>query len=330
MHYHAKHIVLTGNKSTFVRLIFNYMNSKTKGYIYGVIAAVTYGMNPLFTLPLYKAGLTTDTVLFYRYFLAIIILGIMMKVRRIPFKIEKSHILPLCVLGLLFSCSSLTLFLSYNYMDAGIASTILFVYPVMVAVIMALCFREKITLMTVFCITLALGGIGLLYQGPGGKTLSTAGVLLVLLSALTYAVYIVGLNRSAVSKLPVIKLTFYALIFGILIYIIRLKFCTELQIITDPLLMVNAVALALFPTIISLVMITFAIHLIGSTPTAILGALEPVTAVFFGVLIFKEQLTPRICLGIMLILVAVTLIIAGKPILTFASDRYRKLRKQTR
>ncbi|MEG1586685.1 MAG: DMT family transporter [Bacteroidales bacterium] len=301
------------------------MSQKTKGFIYGIIAAVTYGMNPLFALPLYKAGMGTDSVLFYRYAIAIVMLGVLMKIQRVSFRIHKSEILPLGVLGILFSCSSLFLFLSYNYMDAGIASTILFIYPVMVAVIMAVFFREKLTLMTISCIVLALFGIGLLYEGPGGQTLSTTGIIFVLLSSLTYAVYMVGLNRSKVSDMPVIKLTFYALLFGILIYVVRLNFGADLQVVATPALWANVIALALFPTVISLIMITMAIQLIGSTPTAILGALEPVTAVFFGVLIFGEQLTPRISSGIVIILVAVTLIIAGRPMLEFARTRIKRI-----
>lgn len=301
------------------------MNQKTKGFLYGIIAAVTYGMNPLFALPLYKEGIGTDSVLFYRYLLAVILLGVLMKWKKIPFRVHKSDILPLGMLGLLFSFSSLFLFESYNYMDAGIASTILFIYPVMVAVIMGVFFKEKITLLTIGCIALALFGIGLLYEGPGGKTLSTTGIIFVLISSLTYAIYMVALNKSKVRDMPVLKLTFYALLFGILVYVVRLSAGNGLQMLTTLPEWLNAASLALFPTVISLIMITVAIQHIGSTPTAILGALEPVTAVFFGVLIFGEQLTPRICLGILLILIAVTLIIAGKPMVSYVHRRIKKL-----
>ena len=108
------------------------MNNKTKGFIYGAIAAASYGMNPLFALPLYAAGMSVDTVLFYRYAFAVIVLGVLMKLQGQSFTLRKADILPLVIMGLLFSFSSLLLFMSYNYMDAGIASTILFVYPVMV------------------------------------------------------------------------------------------------------------------------------------------------------------------------------------------------------
>lgn len=285
---------------------------KTRGYVLGAVAAASYGLNPLFALPLYGAGMGVDSVLFYRYLLAVIMLGTLMIFRRHSFALTRRDILPLVVMGLLFSFSSLTLFASYNYMDAGITSTILFLYPVMVAVIMAAFFHERITAATVVSILLACTGIGLLYKGGDGATLSLIGVGLVFISSLSYAIYIVGVNRSSLRDLSTEKLTFYVLLFGLSIYLVRLRGGVDLQPVSTPLLWINAISLALFPTIVSLVTMAGAIRRIGSTPTAILGALEPVTALFFGVLVFGEQLTPRILLGVVLILVAVTLIIAGK------------------
>lgn len=290
-------------------------NNKTKGFILGAIAAASYGMNPLFTLPLYSAGMSVDTVLFYRYSLAVIVLGIMMKFQKQSFAIKRVDVLPLCIMGLLFAFSSLFLFMSYNYMDAGIASTILFVYPVLVAIIMAVVFKEKVSPITMFSIALAFVGISMLCKSPGGQTLSLVGITFVFLSSLSYAIYIVGVNRSSLKDMPIAKLTFYVLLFGLSVYVVRLQFCTELQVIPTPMLWINAVSLAVFPTVISLVTMTKAIHYIGSTPTAILGALEPVTALFFGVLVFGEQLTPRIILGILMVITAVTLIIGGKTLL---------------
>ena len=290
-------------------------NNKTKGFILGAIAAASYGMNPLFTLPLYSAGMSVDTVLFYRYSLAVIVLGIMMKFQKQSFAIKRVDVLPLCIMGLLFAFSSLFLFMSYNYMDAGIASTILFVYPVLVAIIMAVVFKEKVSPITMFSIALAFVGISMLCKSPGGQTLSLVGITFVFLSSLSYAIYIVGVNRSSLKDMPIAKLTFYVLLFGLSVYVVRLQFCTELQVIPTPMLWINAVSLAVFPTVISLVTMTKAIHYIGSTPTAILGALEPVTALFFGVLVFGEQFTPRIILGILMVITAVTLIIGGKSLL---------------
>ncbi|MEG0499454.1 MAG: DMT family transporter, partial [Alistipes sp.] len=201
-------------------------------------------------------------------------------------------------MGLIFSMSSLTLFESFHLMDAGIASTLLFVYPVLVAVIMALFFKERISLITLLAILLALGGIALLYKGENGATLNVTGVAMVFVSALCYAIYIVGVNRSALHAMPTEKLTFYALLFGLSVFFVRLRMGADLQAIPTPSLWVNALALGLLPTVISLVTMAIAIRHIGSTPTAILGALEPVTALFFGVMVFGEPFTSRIAMGV--------------------------------
>lgn len=300
------------------------MNIKAKGYILGAIAAATYGMNPLFALPLYEEGMDPDSVLFFRYLFAIPILGIMIQARGRSFRLERKEIIPLILMGLLVALSSLTLFQSYNYMEAGIASTLLFVYPILVALIMAFVFKEEITLQTVFCIFLALAGIGMLYKGGDGSTLSLTGVMLVMVSSLSYAIYIVGVNQSVLKDIATLRLTFYVLLFGLLLFLVRVDLGKSLYIIDKWYLWGNLIALAVFPTAISFLCTTRAIQFIGSTPTAILGALEPVTAVFFGVTIFGESLTLRLITGIIMIIFAVTFIIAGSNITVYLV-RFRKL-----
>ena len=305
----------------FLTTKFNFMNVKAKGYILGAVAAATYGMNPLFALPLYKAGMNPDSVLFFRYLFAIPVLG-MMIVR--SFKLKRKEVLPLIIMGLLVALSSLALFQSYNYMDVGIASTLLFVYPILVALIMWIAFKEKLTLPTVLCILLALGGIGLLYKSGDGSTLNLTGIILVMISALSYAIYIVGVNQSTLKNLATLSLTFYVLLFGLVLFLVRVDFGQSLRVAETWYLWGNLIALAIFPTAISFLCTTQAIQYIGSTPTAILGALEPLTAVFFGVVVFGESLTLRLSCGMLMIILAVTLIIAGGNI-TIYLVRFRKL-----
>lgn len=300
------------------------MNAKAKGYILGSIAAASYGMNPLFALPLYKAGMDPDSVLFFRYLFAIPLLGIMIKARGRSFKIQRKETFPLIIMGLLVALSSLTLFLSYNYMAAGIASTLLFVYPIMVALIMAMVFKEKLALQTIVCMLLALGAIGLLYKSEDGSTLSLIGTLLVFASSLSYAIYIVGINQTSLKNVATLKVTFYVLLFGLSLFVVRLLYSGVLNTPDQWYLWANLLALAVFPTAISFLCTTGAIQYIGSTPTAILGALEPVTAIFFGIAVFGESLTVRESFGLVMIIVAVTFVIAGGNI-TSQLVRFRKL-----
>ena len=290
------------------------MKRRTVGIINGVIASSSYGTNPLFALPLYAAGIGVNSVLFYRYAIAVIIYGLWLKfVKKIPMNINMPEFGALFILGLFFSLSSLTLFVAFNYIEAGIACTILFIYPVLVALIMALFFREKLSGRVVFSIILTSIGICLLYKGKDGMDLNIHGVIIVFLSALLYALYIVGVKKINVIKhIHRAKMAFYVMLFGLLVYVFNLKFCTELQILNKPLLWGYAAGLALFPTIISLETINVSIKLAGPTTTAILGALEPLTAIFFGVLLFNEHLSLRIIIGVVLIISGVFLIVLKK------------------
>lgn len=271
-----------------------------------------YGTNPLGALYLYEDNINANSVLFYRFALAVVMLGMLMMAQGKSLLVSMKELALLAVLGVVFSTSSITLYFSFCFMDAGIASTLLFVYPVMVAVIMAVLFKEKLTAAAIFAIVLALTGIALLYEGDGGATLSTVGVLLVMLSSLSYAIYIVVVNKSPL-RISSLKLTFYVLFFGMLT-ILANSFITgiHIQMLTTPRMWMCALMLALLPTVFSLVLMVISVHEIGSTPTAVMGALEPLTAVVIGVMVFGEQLTLRLSVGIVLILVAVIIIVAGK------------------
>jgi len=285
---------------------------KHKGIICGILAAVCYGTNPFGALPLYEEGVNTSSVLFYRFSMAVLMLAAMLFVEHKSFRVSSGEMKTLASLGLLFAASSITYYQSFRFMDAGIASTILFVYPVMVAVIMATFFREKVTASTVIAIILALVGIGLLYRGDTGMSLSTTGVLLVMVSSLTYAVYIVVVNQSSI-RMSSLKLTFYVLLTCMLSLLAYSFTSSDLHLMLppSPRAWFFACWLGLVPTVLSLVLMTIAVHEAGATPTAIMGALEPLTAVAIGVMVFDESLTLRLGIGIVLILLAVLFIVMG-------------------
>ena len=296
------------------RIVFKYnlvmRKYKTKGYLNGILASVSYGTNPLFALPMLKLGMSVNSILFYRYLFAVIIYGLYLKIfNKTDFKISVKEFYSLFFIAVLFALSSTTLFASFKYMDSGIACTLLFIYPMLVALISTIFFKENLPKSSVAAMIITLSGIFALNGGVGGK-LSFIGVGLVLLSALVYAVYIVLVkNLKAIKHIKHDKLSFYVMLLGLSVFIVNLKFCTELQAINDWRVFFCAVALAIFPTITSLETINIAIRLIGPTTTAILGALEPLTAIFFGLLLFGERLTAYNAAGIFLILTGVMLII---------------------
>lgn len=292
------------------------MNKKLVGILCAIGAAVCYGTNPLGALNLYAEGMNTPSVLFYRFGLAWVIIAVVMLFkavgRRESLKLSWREFGTLSALGLLFIGSSLTLYLSFHHMPAGVASTILFTYPVMTALIMTLFFHERVRLATVASILLSLAGVLLLYWSDAGGTLSLAGVVLVLVSALTYALYIIVVDKSPLA-MSSFKINFYVLFYcaaGMALF--ALLSGQPLQLPPTPRAWLWVGWLAIVPAIMALVMMVYAAKYLGSTPTAILGALEPTTAVLIGIFVFGEPFGPRLLVGIVLILAAVTIIVLSK------------------
>ncbi|PWJ69953.1 MULTISPECIES: DMT family transporter [unclassified Fibrobacter] len=295
-----------------------------KGFVFGCLAGVSYGTNPLGALHLYKEGFSPDTVLCYRFAWAVLLLALLMvfggkgstkkKSLAETFCVKKRELPVLIILGILFAACALMLFASFNYMSAGLASTLLFLYPMEVALIMGLFFKEKMTAKVAVSIGLSLAGVVLLYRGgEGGEALSTVGVLLVILSSLFYAIYIVVVNKADL-QMGSVKLTFYVMLFCLMsLLVYSISFGSGIPPVPANLNQLGwGFMLGLVPSVMSLVFMAKAVKLVGSTPTAIMGALEPLTAVVIGVMVFGENLTGRLMAGIILILVAVTLLAIKK------------------
>lgn len=284
------------------------------GVVFAVIAAVTYGMNPLFALPLYANGFDVNSVLFVRYLPASIFLAFLVKLRGQHFRLTRKEFLGCLICGFEFACTSCFLFLSYTKMDAGIASSLLFVYPIMVVPIMAIGFRERVTWITVICIILSCCGVALLCRTSDGGFLSLIGIVYVLLSAFSYGVYLVTVNRLTwVKSMDASKLVFYVILFCLFFFLFRINCGFSFKGSFSPLVALNIVGLSLISTAVSIGCTSLALPRLGATGTSIIGALEPLTAVFFGVTVFHETLTFRIASGIVLILASVVLIALKRP-----------------
>lgn len=314
------------------------MNNKFFGYLLGAISAASYGTNPLFAITLYRGGMNADSVLFFRYMFAVPMIAVMLWARgrslkmTMPsvnyadghLKIDLGESGMAVLMSIAMAFSSFALFTSYNYMDAGVASTLLFIYPTLVAVMMAVLYHEKAGGATYLSILFVGIGIGLLSYNGESITLSFVGMMWVFLSALSYAIYIIGVKHSQLSRVPTLAITFCVLMVGFLMFAVRVMINGSLVVPHTVMEWLCCLALAFFPTALSFMCTTQAINIIGSTPTAILGALEPVTAVIIGVCLLGETLTVRSFIGLLVIITAVTLVIVSGKISVYLTH-FRRL-----
>ena len=281
------------------------------GYPAGIITGITYGLNPLFGVPLMKNGMPVESILFFRYAIAVLILGVILLSDRQNFKVSWKQFGILLVLGVLYTASSTFLFKSYNYIPSGLATTLVFLFPVLVAVIMV--FLRVVPSWQVWvAIVATFIGVIIMTQSDSTREIDTVGVLLSLGSALSYAFFVVIINRNkAISNISNSLLTFYVLLVGAIFFLSRVtatggNLTVGIETKVDCL---NLVGLAVFPTIVSTATLAVATRNIGATKASVLGVFEPITAILVGTLVFGEALTNNIIVGILIAMFAVTFMI---------------------
>ncbi|MBS7333554.1 MAG: DMT family transporter [Weeksellaceae bacterium] len=284
---------------------------KFKGYALGLLSSISYGLIPLFIIPVKQANFSLDTTLFYRFLFSALIVGTYLFIRKQSIKICIKQIPVLIILGLLYAISAETLFLAYDYLTPGIASTLLFIYPLIVAIIMAIFFKEKITNSVIIAIGFVLAGVLLLSFKNGEFNLNPVGLGIVLISALSYGLYIITVNKSNVKELKGFTLSFYSFLFTTCYYAVKMIINKDPFLLPSNSLVFNFFTFAFVTTVVSSIALIYAIKYIGSTPTSILGAFEPVVAVAVSVILFGEDFTLSLALGILFIIVGVTLNIIG-------------------
>ncbi len=281
------------------------------GYPAGIVTGITYGLNPLFAKPLMNNGASTEAILFFRYGIAVVLLGAFLLLKKESFRINLRQAGVLLGLGLLYTASSAFLFEAYKYIASGLATTLVFLFPVMVAIIMV--FLKVVPSWPVWLsIAATFAGVMIMTGGTGTEAIDPTGIWFSIASAFVYALFIVIINRSkAISSIPNSLLTFYALSVGTVFFLTRcgLSGAELLTGLDGGMAWANLLGLAILPTIVSTASLAIATRNIGATKASVLGVFEPITAILVGTLVFGEELTPNIIAGILISIVAVSFMI---------------------
>ncbi len=287
------------------------MADNIKGYAYAILSAASFGTIPLFSIPLLEAGMELPSVLIYRFaFGCLFMMGFLLW-RRQTLHIRWGDGLRIAFLALMYACSAVCLFQGYHYMPGGVATTLLFSYPVWTEVLLIAFCHQRLTVRIALAIGLAIGGVFLL--GGIGQTdgiRSLTGVALELTSGLLYAVYMVIFPHMRIRKLPALKLNFYIFFMAMLLLLLYASFTAGgIQPVSDGRSVLSLILLGLLPTTVSNVTLVRSLTLIDSASVAILGAFEPLTAMTLGIAVMGEPLTPAVIIGFLLIISSVLILI---------------------
>lgn len=287
------------------------------GIFYASISSASFGFSPLFSLWLIASGLNNFDILSYRWTIAALVLVIYATIKKKSLKLNSfGEVWRIVLLSFLRSVTSITLLIGYENIASGIASTINFMYPVIVALCMMLFFGEQKSFLKIAAIACSILGVYLMASGdglitPGGDT--RLGLISSLISALSFAAYYIVMKRTRADKIEVVKFTTWIMLLsGVYFIICGLLLNGSISIVTDAEPWIYILGLALWSTMISSFTGVKAVRRIGPTLTSILGALQPLTAVVLGIIFLNEHLSIKTVFGISLILLAVMVIVQNQ------------------
>ena len=276
--------------------------NRIKGILYAAVSSSTFGLAPFFSLTLLLAGFSAFEVLSYRWGVATIALTLFGWCSGCSFRLEKKDFLVVLLLSLLRAVTSFSLLIAYQSIATGVASTIHFMYPLAVSLVMMYFFQEKKSLWVMFAVFMSLLGAALLSSGEleakNGDTI--VGLVAACVSVFSYAGYIVGVRMTRAVRINSTVLTCYVMGLGTVLYFIGALTTSGLRLVADGYTWLIILGLALPATAISNITLVRAIKYAGPTLTSILGAMEPLTAVVIGVFVFKELFTLNSAIGIIL------------------------------
>ena len=284
------------------------------GIFYAAISSMSFGFSPLFSLALIAAGLSDFDILSYRWLIAGLVLMIYAFCKKKSLRLNSfDEAWKIILLSVLRALTSVTLLIGYVNISSGIASTINFMYPVIVTLCMVIFFGEKRSLIDYLAIAASIFGVYLLASGDsimveGGNT--RLGLACSLISAFSFAAYYIVMKQVKADKIEVVKFTTWIMMLSAVYFIIGAFVCNgKLTVMTDAGSWLNILGLGLWSTMVSNITGVKGNRRIGPTMTSILGALQPLTAVILGVLFLNEHLYMRSLIGCTIILVAVTIIV---------------------
>lgn len=273
-----------------------------KGYIYTALSAIIFGLMPLLTKIIIARGATSLTIAFFRVFYVTIVLFFILKIKKIDMHLERRELLS-ALLTSIFG-SGLTIIIlneSYNYVDTGIATSLHFLYPLFVAILCCFFYGEKIKKKQIISLSFALVGI-ICFMSKGDGSLF--GYFLAIASGLTYAFYLVKMDKTGLVKMNALKLSFYLALFTTIeIFTINL-FMQDVVFKMDAIAYGLLLVLALSSSFLATVLLQKGVLLLGSTRASFICLLEPVTSMIVGILWLNEALTLNKGLGGLAIIIS--------------------------
>lgn len=281
-----------------------------KGKIYLILSAFIYGFTPILAKAVYSGGTNGMTLTFLRAAMSLPLLFLVLVVKKIDLRLEKGQAKRVVLLAVVGNALSIIcLYVAYSFISVGLATVLHYIYPLLIVLICALFFKERMGRRKLIAAVLVTIGI-LLFMDVNGKG-DIFGAVMAFFSGLFYAFNVLYMDKSGLDRMHYLKLTFYiSLIMSVTVFLFALP-GRQLAFDMSAEAWILAGVISVLVTLCGLPLFQLGVLYEGAATAGILSTVEPITGVLLGAALLGEPLTWAGLVGCALILLGVVLIETG-------------------
>lgn len=284
---------------------------KARGIYYSLISAFLFGFTPILVKGIYASGISSNMVVFVRYTFAILPLFLICKYRNVDLKVNKKQFIQIAIISIFgHALTTLTLYGSYEYINVGTATTLHFYYPVFVSLFSFIFLKKSLSKNKKFF--LLLSTIGVSFFLDSFDHTQVLGIVMALLSAITFAFYMVATEKFELNNMDPFKLAFYFSVFVSIITFFVTETNNDFTFDIAIWQWVILLVISLGTSVLGLAFLQTGINYIGAREASILSMVEPITSLIFGFVFLNEMVNKNQIIGSILILFSVTMLIMIK------------------
>lgn len=286
--------------------------NKYKGIAYALLSSTAFGVMPILARIAYTNGSNPTTVLMFRFLISTLILYIYLKFSHININLKKEQTLLLIFIGITgYTITTQALFMSYNYLGAGLATTLHFIYPVVVCIASFIFFKNKLSNKKIISLILAAIGVYSLVALKN-STVNILGISLALFSGIAYGLTLIALNLKSIRALDNRITTMYLCLGSTIGMILCGIFNNSITLNFNFKIVSCYLGISIISTILSIILLLKSIEIIGVSSSSILGTFEPIVSVFLGIIFLNEELSFALLIGSAFILISTVILAKDK------------------
>lgn len=284
---------------------------RNTGVLLVLISASSFALMPILAVYAYKGNANLYTILFLRFALASLLLFSYLVYKKKSVAVKLPLLLKLIFIGaVLYTLQSSLYFASVKYIPVSLQALFFYTYPVFVAILAIVIYKERLNPRLMTAIAISLTGMCLVI-GTSFHNINLLGAFLALGAAIVYAIYL-NLSNRVLSEISPDVATAYVSLSATAAFLVTGSVTHSLNFYFQPSAWFPIIGIAFFSTAVAILTLFRGMELLGSTRASILSIVEPLVTITISSLLFHDRLSATQWIGGLLVLAGAFIVIQSR------------------